>query len=120
MSMIHPVLKNIHSPDIGDLNNPHVDETGPFCILLQAMFGIESSEGEESFDILVCNPKWIDQHSKVGPFDGRHHLIVSKFDIKEIQAYLINIARHCSAQTWEEAAQKLGRTGKWEFEDYLD
>lgn len=120
MSAMRPELKQLHSPDVFELDNPTLDQSGPFCVLVQAMFGPEGEEGEESFDVLVCNPKWVEQQSRIGTFNSRHHLIVSKFDASEIRAFLIEAASHCSGQTWDEVASKLGRIGKWEFEDYVE
>lgn len=120
MIAIRPELKRLHSPDVFDLDNPTLDQSGPFCILVQAMFGPEGDEGEESFDVLVCNPKWVEQRSSAGAFNGRHLLIVSKFDASEIRDFLTESASHCSGLTWDEVTSKLGRIGKWEFEDYED
>jgi hypothetical protein len=53
-----------------------------------------------------------------GIVDGRHHLIVSGFDLAQIRALLEQYATASAANTWKEAAFKLSRLGKWEFEDY--
>ena len=74
MNNIQPELKRLHSPDLLNLDNPKLDRERPFCILVQAMFGPIGSPGEEAFDVLVCNPKWIEQRSREGMFTGRHHL----------------------------------------------
>jgi DNA-binding transcriptional LysR family regulator len=50
--------------------------------------------------------------------NGRHHLIVTGFDLAKIRSCLTGYARTCSAKTWHEAAMKLSRLGHWEFEDY--
>lgn len=118
MTTVRPLLKRLHSPDLYDLEKPSLNPGEPFCILVQAMFGPDNSEGEESFDLLVCNLKWIERKLTQGPLSGRHHLIVSKFDASDIRRYLENQALHCSGSTWAEVAGKLGRIGRWEFEDY--
>jgi hypothetical protein len=119
MSVINPVLKRLHSPDALNLESfTPVDPTS-FSLLLQAMFGPEGNEGEESFDILVCTPRWLaSEVERKGLVDGRHHLVVSKFDLAQIRAFLVAYAKDCAGKTWPEAAVKLSRLGKWEFEDY--
>ena len=118
MSIIRPELKRLHSPDIFNLNCPAIDDSVPFCVLIQAMFGLEGADEQESFDLLVCNPKWVEAKAAEGAFSGRHHLIVARFDIDEIRSFLRDISKTCEGSNWDEVAEKLGRFGKWEFEDY--
>lgn len=120
MSKVKPELKRLHSPDVPDLENPMIEQSEPFCVLIQAMFGPKGMEGEESFDVLVCNPKWVEMKSTEGVFNSRHHLIMSRFDVNEIRSFLIDSATRCEGSTWSEVAEKLGRIGKWEFEDYIE
>lgn len=112
------ILKDLHSPDIFDLESYAPDSPDEFGFLLQAMFGPEDEEGEESFDMMICTPKWLENSMKGAVYSGRHHLIVRSLDITAIRQFLINYARECAAPSWEEAANKLARLGKWEFEDY--
>ena len=53
------VLKGLHSPDIADVEHCLPYEEDNFGFLLQAMVGPMDGEGEESFDIIVCTPKWL-------------------------------------------------------------
>jgi hypothetical protein len=119
MSTIQPVLKRLHSPDALDLESFSPADPTCFSFLLQAMFGPEDSEGEESFDIVVCTPRWLaSEVERKGLVDGRHHLVVSQFDLAQIRSFLAGYAKNCAGNTWQEAAIKLSRLGKWEFEDY--
>ena len=119
MSTIKPILKRLHSPDALDLESFAPVNPASFILLLQAMFGPEGSEGEESFDILVCTPRWLAAEvERKSLVDGRHHLVVSKFDLAQIRSFLVGYAKNCAGKTWAEAATKLSRLGKWEFEDY--
>jgi len=119
MSQVKPVLRRLHSPDVFDLEAYSPSDPACFSVLLQAMFGPEGGEGEESFDMVVCTPGWIAREvERKRIVDGRHHLIVSIFDLRQISSFLEAYANTCTGKTWQEAATKLSRVGKWEFEDY--
>ena len=119
MSRVKPVLRRLHSPDVFDLEAYSPSDPACFSVLLQAMFGPEGGEGEESFDIVVCTPGWIAREvERKRIVDGRHHLIVSIFDLRQISSFIEAYANTCTGKTWQEVATKLSRVGKWEFEDY--
>jgi hypothetical protein len=80
------------------------------------LVGPSTSEGEESFDICVCSPEWLQQEHQ--PIIGRHLLIVNHFDWPSIEAFLELKVAECSGTSWDEVAEKVGRLGHWEFEDY--
>jgi hypothetical protein len=44
--------------------------------------------------------------------------IRSRFDLAQIRSFLVAYAKNCASKTWPEAATKLSRLAKWEFEDY--
>jgi hypothetical protein len=113
-------LKRLHSPDVFDLESFYPADYECFGFLLQAMFGTEGDEGEDSFDMIVCTPKWLEQKlAERVIFSGRHHLIVKEYSFITIRSFLEKYARRCSGETWQEVAQKLSRVGRWEFEDYV-
>jgi hypothetical protein len=51
---------------------------------------------------------------------GRHLLITQRFDGAATTAFLRARFEEPEAATWPELADKLGRLGLWEFEDYRD
>lgn len=119
ISIVRPRLRRLHSPDVFDLESFVPEDPACFGILLQAMFGPDGGEGEESFDILVCTPMKLALEVKSkGIVDGRHHLIVHKFDLEQIRAFLVAYASSCTGKTWLEVVTKLSQLGKWEFEGY--
>lgn len=114
-------LKRIHSPDIYDLENYQPENPGVFGFLLQAMVGPEGKDGEESFDIEVCTPRWLEETYGVDEVViGRHHLIVREYNYQRIIAAIKDFLRDCSGGNWNEVAEKVSRLGKWEFEDYTE
>lgn len=117
MKVVRAELKDIFSPDVRDLNNPGLPEGSAFCVALQVDFGAKGEEGQDQFDMLVCNPHWIAQQTKEGVFSGLHYLIVPEFDIDQIRSFLRELAEQSIGVDWVEVARKLGKFGRWEFED---
>lgn len=112
-------LKRLHSPDIFDLEKYRPEDSESFCFLLQAFVGPKGEEGEESFDIEVCTPKWLATHFDSDEVTiGQHYLIVREFNYKKISSAIEKFLNHCSGEDWKEVAGKVSRLGRWEFEDY--
>jgi len=49
---------------------------------------------------------------------GRHYLILFKFNYELMSQKIIDYVNNLDEETWDKLAQKIGRIGKWEFEDY--
>jgi hypothetical protein len=113
---IRAQLKGLHSPDIPSLEDFRPD--GPFGILVQAMVGPAGLKGGESFDIIVCTPDWFVANVKEAPALGRHHLFVENFNYQVLNDFLQKYCASCEGASWKDVAEKVGRIGKWEFEDY--
>lgn len=121
MSLVRACLKRLHSPDVYDLDSYRPTDESRFALQLQAFFGPEGSEGEESFDLVVCTPGWLAQKvEQERVISGRHYLIVNEYNIEEIRTFLVRYATRCPGRTWNEVAEKLARIGLWEFEDYTE
>lgn len=112
-----PRLRRLHSPDVINLGT-FVPSDSAFAILVQILVGPSDEPGEESFDVVVCSPKWLEQQS--GPIVGRHHLIVKRFNYTELETFVKDYLRDCEGVDWKEVACKVGRLGRWEFEDYRE
>jgi len=106
---------SIHSPDIDSLEG-YKPPGREFAVFLQLLIGPKGGSGEESFDLQVCSPEWIKRQAL--PMMGRHLLIASRFDFREISSFLHSAVDQIEEDTWADVAQKLARIGKWEFEDY--
>jgi hypothetical protein len=118
---MRPIIKEIHSPDVSDLAKYiPIDKTN-FGFLLQVMVGPEGSEGEESFDIVVCTPKWLSQnYTGEDIIIGRHRLIMFEYNYDRLINRIRTYIDSCEADSWSKVAEKIGRLGKWEFEDYQE
>jgi hypothetical protein len=114
-------IKYFHSPDVPDLENFTPEIKDDFSFLLQIIVGEKGRDGEESFDVFVCTPRWlINNNSKEAIIYGRHYLIVFEFDYRKITEELTQYVESIEAQDWDSIAEQIGRIGKWEFEDYKE
>jgi hypothetical protein len=87
--------------------------------LLQIIAGPADDEGEESFDVELCTPKWISNtYTENDLIVGRHMMIVLRYDFRLIEKNIRQLVSECEGNNWNEVANKLGRIGRWEFEDY--
>ena len=114
------VLRYLHSPDVHDLKAFRPEESDNFAFLVQIMVGRDTGPGEESFDVLVCTPRWLlENHSNEEILTGRHKLIVFSYDYQRLHRFIENAVSEASGSNWQEVASRLARFGHWEFEDYV-
>ena len=106
------------SPDVYDLAD-WVPESESWVLRLQILAGPSNGPGEESFDLTVCSIPWMAERvRRDGVLDGRHHLIVERYDWSAIRAFVERRVQSCEGREWSEVAVKLARFGYWEFENY--
>lgn len=117
--LLQPELHWLHSPDLLDMRASIPDDPENFCLLVQALVGPPGDQGEESFDFLVCTPNWLYRSLAEQPaIFGRHYLFVQRYDYELIVATIERLCASISCSNWSEVAERLGRYGQWEFEDY--
>jgi hypothetical protein len=88
-------------------------------VWVQLIVSPEGKGGEESFDVLVCTPRWLSREIRQnGPQLGRHHLIVEPMDLPTAIEYLRRVVESASGGDWSELGSRIARIGRWEFEDY--
>jgi len=118
-TLVIPELRRLHSPDLLDLEHSFPSDPENFCILVQAMIGPRGGEGEESFDFIVCTPKWLIKKIPAnGYLLGRHYLIVLHYEYAVVFDAISKLCGRTHGSSWHDAAQRLARFGGWEFEDY--
>jgi len=114
-------LRRLHSPDIQDLSTYQPESPTDFSFLLQVFAGSEASESEESFDVIVCTPRWLERkhdHSDVVP--GYHHLIVFEYDYDRIVRAIELLCESAEGNSWLDVAKRLSRFARWEFDEYTE
>ncbi len=83
------------------------------------MIGPEGSEASESFDLIICNDKWIVQECAANGFVFERFLfIMNDFNLDMFKKKIEDICKSSSGNSWEEISSKLSRIAKYEFEDY--
>lgn len=117
--MISAKLRRLCTTDMDDLERHPPSDTECFCLFVRAMVGPSDSEGEESFDIRVCTPKWVERELRTnGLVFHRALLLVNHYNPAELRRFLTKMIENVSGSSWEEVAGKLSRVGLWEFEAY--
>lgn len=112
------ILKGLHSTDI-DVETYLPDEEDKFGFVLRAMVGPMGEDGEDSFDITVCTPKWLmERYGTSETLLGLHKLIVFRYDYIRLRQFIEKYLMRCSGDSWEEIAQKVCLLGQWEFEGF--
>ena len=88
-------------------------------VTVRLMVGPADGPGEESFDVIVCTPRWLQGAAdEDGPQIGRHLLVVGTLDLPAAVAFLKNHVESLDGADWHRLAEQLARIGYWEFEDY--
>jgi hypothetical protein len=117
---VKATIRQFHSPD-ADLDSYVSVDPADDALFIQMLVGPADGDGEESFDLIVCTPRWLARQAIThGPVAGRHHLVVDALEIPVALDFLRARVAEATAPTWHELALQLGRIGKWEFEDYRE
>jgi hypothetical protein len=112
-------LRRLHSPDIDDLWTHLPDDPGYFGFLIQALIGPDDGTGEESFDFLVCSPRWLATKLEGDEYVwGRYYLFLKWYDPYLITQAIEKLCHSIDGPDWETIASRLSQSGRWEFEDY--
>jgi hypothetical protein len=113
------VVQGLSTGDGDDLATYAPGDPADIGIWLRKIVGPAGTTGEEWFDVGVCTSAWLDRHVREnGPVLGRHYLIVERWNARRVRDYLTAAVESQEAQTWPELAERIGRIGMWEFEDY--
>src|SRR6266481_7436847 len=113
--MISAQVKGIYTIDMDDLEKAVPNDPERFCVVVRVMAGPRGSDGEESFDVKVCSPKWLEERvNKDGFVLGTHHLFVAEYDPAQIKRILTKLVERITGESWKEVALKIARIGYWE------
>ena len=96
---MNATLHRLHSPDVADLER-YVPDDEDVGLLVQAMIGPAGMEGEESFDLMVCTPRWLAMHIGSRHLFGRHYLFLPRYDYAALRAAIENLCRLAEGDDW--------------------
>ncbi len=114
-------VKGIYTSEMDEIEDCAPVDPERFCIVVCAMVGSNDGEGEDSFNISVCTPMWLaEMCQREGVVVGRHYLVIGSYDPVYIKKVITELIESCEGNSWQEVAEKIGRIGYWEFEDYQD
>jgi len=115
------VIRSLHSPDVEDLETFEPEEPDLFGALIQMMVGPADGPGEESFDVVVCTPRWLaNEIEKAAPSSGGIISSSTSTTFRESapsRARRSNPGKPRPGRSWLSA---IGRIGMWEFENYRE
>lgn len=95
----------------------HESDHQPVSLVFHA--GPVGGPGDETFHVSVCTPTALTALlARDGIVVGRHLLLVERIDRSRVEAFLADRLRRVDGDSWEVLAEKIGRIGYWEFEDY--
>jgi hypothetical protein len=79
------------------------------------------SHGGETFHLTVCTPDGLtDLLTRDGAVIGRHFLFVPALNTERVEAVVRDRLQRLDGDSWDALANKIGRIGYWEFEDYTE
>ena len=111
-------IRYFDSPDV-DLDEFSPVAGEPFLVLIEVLAGPAEGTGEESFGVEVCNIEWLQQRLRDQPeVELTQTLLVARWDYEEISGYLKRRIEDIEGRDWEQLGLRIGKIGKWEFEDY--
>ena len=73
-------IKYIYSPDIDNLE--HYSAQGAFALLVQIIMSPKGEEGEESFNVTVCSPAYLEKTLGEDIINCRHYVIMKEFNYR--------------------------------------
>lgn len=119
--MTRAELRDIDSIDLPNMEHAAPADPESFCIPVRAYVGPIGEAGEESFDMLVCTPRWLSEHPDVsGYLFPRHYLIVWRYDYRLIRQAIEDLCSSAGEASWQVVAAHLGQYAYWEFEGYTE
>jgi hypothetical protein len=101
-----------------------------FAIRVQVFIGPEGSDTSDSFDTIVCTPKWLAHNwddPRIGGFglspqvkSGRGLLLMKRWDYADLHQAIEGLCGSVAGMTWGDVADRIGRQLPWEFDYVFD
>lgn len=108
-------LRFLDGPDV-DLETfaPAADE--PFRVLIDMHVGPHGGQGQDLFQLVVCNLAWLQSELRAYPLQLVHHtMIVDSWNYHDVEQLLRRTVDAIEDTNWERVALRVGEIGLWEF-----
>lgn len=116
VGLVRAVVRSIRFPYLE--SSRQVDPENA-CEQVELLVGPSDGPGEEIFYLTVCTPRALAEVLAAQTvLMGRHWLFVAELSPRKVEEFLRRRIEHIMGPTWDEVAQKVGRLGASEFEDY--
>lgn len=102
-----------------DLERNGLETSGLNATTLVIVARPVGGQGGETFHLTVCTPDGLSELlDRDGLVVGRHLLFGRKIDVERVEEFILDRLRRLDGGSWRTLAEKIGRLGYWEFEDY--
>lgn len=109
------VLKSIDI--ISGVSENEFKDPDIFFIRIEVEIGLAESNGADVFSFDVCSPKWIENNVS-DTLPGYGLLIMKDFDIRDVETWVRSVSEFSFDCSWNEAAMKISKYLRWEFDNY--
>lgn len=125
---LHSLFSSETLPE--DIENWQPADKDSFGIGVQVFVAAENEQGVDSFDVLVCTPRWLVEnwnHPQVGLHglgegvkSGRGLLFMTHWDYPVLESAIRKLIEGTNGPTWGDLANRIGRHLPWEFDYKYD
>jgi Immunity protein 8 len=114
-------LKRVSSGDYPITRTGELFDPLDAWVILEAEVGPKGREGADIFFFYVCTSTNLKRELEITGFRfGRHLLIVNEFDWNKVVSAIEKLISSFDEPNWTSLAEKIGRYGAWEYEDYRE
>ncbi|CAN5835894.1 hypothetical protein BH24DEI2_BH24DEI2_19210 [soil metagenome] len=116
-----PVAKitSIYSPWTDHLETYKPKSPKNFGLGVHFFLSFEGEEYRDRFALFVCTLEWLEERlSGRGFISGSNMLIVSRYDFKQIAAYINDLVKRFDEDDFKIIARKIHGFAEWEGWDY--
>jgi hypothetical protein len=112
-------VSSVMTIDHGSLAAVQFDDPTDAAQWVRVIAGPDNGPGEESFDLFVCTPRWLQKKVQDdGPVIGIHHVIAGRWVADQVEAFVRSMIESEIAEDWAHLGDRIGRLAHWEFDSY--
>ena len=114
-------LRAFWSDEVEDLDHFSPPQPDCFKLRLVASIGIHGQPGQDTYELLLCTPKFLENELTINQvLPAIHRLIVKEYNIDQVEGWLRTYCLSIAGDSVNEIQDRLRLLGHWEFEDYRE